>query len=135
MLKKIIAASLTLAALGCSKDNPDQQAAEMTTDRAAIVLTDEKPVIYQVLPRLFGNTNATNKPWGTIEENGVGKFNDFSPEALKEIRALGSTYIWYTGSLHHAVVRDYTAYDISNDDPDVVKAAPAPPTRSRITTA
>jgi hypothetical protein len=31
-----------------------------------------KIVIYQVFTRLFGNTNTTNKPWGTIEENGVG---------------------------------------------------------------
>jgi hypothetical protein len=27
----------------------------------------------------FGNKNTTNKPEGTIEENGVGKFNDFTP--------------------------------------------------------
>ena len=127
MLKKIIAASLALAVIGCSNDNPGQQAAEVTSDSAAVVLADEKPVIYQVLPRLFGNTNATNKPWGTIEENGVGKFNDFTPEALKEIRELGSTYIWYTGALHHAVVRDYTDYDISNDDPDVVKGRAGSP--------
>jgi len=89
--------------------------------------TDGKPVIYQVLPRLFGNTNATNKPWGTIEENGVGKFNDFTPKALQEIRALGANYIWYTGSLHHAVVRDYTAFGIANDDPDVVKGRAGSP--------
>ncbi|MEG1230366.1 MAG: alpha-amylase, partial [Flavobacterium sp.] len=35
-----------------------------------------KVVVYQVFTRLFGNKNKTNKPWGTIEENGVGKFND-----------------------------------------------------------
>ena len=40
----------------------------------------QKIVIYQVFTRLFGNTNTNNKPWGTLEENGVGKFNDFSPE-------------------------------------------------------
>ena len=33
-----------------------------------------KIVVYQVFTRLFGNENTTNKPWGTIEENGVGKF-------------------------------------------------------------
>ena len=32
----------------------------------------KKEVVYQVFTRLFGNTNTTNKPWGTIEENGVG---------------------------------------------------------------
>ena len=34
----------------------------------------KKTVVYQVFTRLFGNTNTTNKPWGTIAENGVGKF-------------------------------------------------------------
>ena len=33
------------------------------------VMNDNKIVVYQVLTRLFGNTNTTNKPWGTIEEN------------------------------------------------------------------
>lgn len=86
-----------------------------------------KEVVYQVFTRLFGNKNATNKPWGTIEENGVGKFNDFTDKALQEIRDLGVTYIWYTGVPHHAVVTDYTKYGISNDDPDVVKGRAGSP--------
>jgi glycosidase len=86
-----------------------------------------KVVIYQVFTRLFGNRNTTNKPWGTIEENGVGKFNDFTDEALKGIREFGTTYIWYTGVPHHAVIRDYTAYGISDDDPDVVKGRAGSP--------
>ena len=60
-------------------------------------LKPKKQVIYQVFTRLFGNTNTTNKPWGTIEENGVGKFNDFTDKALQEIKKLGVTHIWYTG--------------------------------------
>lgn len=86
-----------------------------------------KPVVYQVFTRLFGNTNTTNKPWGTIEENGVGKFDDFTELALQEIKQLGVTHIWYTGVLHHAVIRDYTGYGISNDDPDVVKGRAGSP--------
>ena len=86
-----------------------------------------KAVIYQVFTRLFGNQNTTNKPWGTIEENGVGKFNDFTDEALKGIKEFGTTYIWYTGVPHHAVIRDYTAFGISNDDPDVVKGRAGSP--------
>ena len=86
-----------------------------------------KMVIYQVFTRLFGNTNTTNKPWGTIEENGVGKFRDFTPKALREIKELGVTHIWFTGVLHHDVIRDYTAYGISNDDPDVVKGRAGSP--------
>ena len=86
-----------------------------------------KIVVYQVFTRLFGNKNKTNKPWGTIEENGVGKFNDFTDKALHEIKDLGVTYIWYTGVPHHALVGDYTAYGISNDDPEVVKGRAGSP--------
>lgn len=86
-----------------------------------------KPVVYQIFTRLYGNTNTTNKPWGTIEENGVGKFNDITDTALKSIKELGVTHVWYTGVPHHAVIRDYTAYGISNDDPDVVKGRAGSP--------
>ncbi len=87
----------------------------------------KKEVVYQVFTRLFGNKNTTNKAWGTIEENGVGKFNDFTDKALQEIKNLGVTYIWYTGVPHHDVIRDYTKYGISNDDPDVVKGRAGSP--------
>ena len=86
-----------------------------------------KPVVYQVFTRLFGNKVTRNTPWGTIEENGVGKFNDFTGEALTGIRELGVTHIWYTGVPHHAVIRDYTDFGISNDDPDVVKGRAGSP--------
>ncbi len=86
-----------------------------------------KPVVYQVFTRLFGNANTTNKPWGTMQENGVGKFNDFTDKALQEIRKMGVTHIWYTGVPHHALVTDYTAYGISQDDPDVIKGRAGSP--------
>lgn len=87
----------------------------------------KKVVVYQVFTRLFGNTNTTNKPWGTLEENGVGKFNDFTDKALNEIKDLGVTHIWYTGVPHHDVITDYTKYGISNDDPDIVKGRAGSP--------
>jgi len=87
----------------------------------------KKEVVYQVFTRLFGNTNTTNKPWGTIEENGVGKFNDFTPKALAEIKDLGVTHVWYTGVPHHDVITDYSDYGISNDDPDIVKGRAGSP--------
>lgn len=86
-----------------------------------------KIVVYQVFTRLFGNTNTTNKPWGTIAENGIGKFNDFTDKALTEIKNLGVTHIWYTGVPHHDIITDYTDYGISNDDPDVVKGRAGSP--------
>jgi len=105
--------------LGCQTEKKSE--AKMTQDR------DQKKVVYQVFTRLFGNTNATNKPWGTIEENGVGKFADFTDKALQEIKGLGVTHIWYTGVPHHDVIRDYTSYGISNDDPNVVKGRAGSP--------
>ena len=87
----------------------------------------QKKVVYQVFTRLFGNVNTNNKPWGTIEENGVGKFSDFNDKALQELKSLGVTHMWYTGVLHHATITDYTAYGISNDDPDIVKGRAGSP--------
>ena len=52
-----------------------------------------KPVVYQVFTRLFGNKNTTNAPWGTKEQNGVGKFADFDDNALNYIKKLGTTHV------------------------------------------
>lgn len=112
--------SLCLVVLGCTQANKKSYV-------KTAVPAQGKPVVYQIFTRLYGNTNSTNTPWGTIEENGVGKFNDINDAALKSIKALGVTHVWYTGVPHHAVIRDYTAYGISNDDPDVVKGRAGSP--------
>ena len=104
--------------IGCSVEK---------TSKKKILKSNKKIVVYQVFTRLFGNVNTTNKPWGTIEENGVGKFNDFTDKALTEIKDLGITHIWYTGVPHHDVIKDYTEFGISNDDPDVVKGRAGSP--------
>lgn len=105
----------------------DQEKGEVKKTTKEDKVIKKKEVVYQVFTRLFGNTNATNKSWGTIEENGVGKFNDFTVKALKEIKDLGVSHIWYTGVPHHSVIRDYTAFGIENDDPDVVKGRAGSP--------
>ncbi len=86
-----------------------------------------KHIIYQMLPRLFGNTNTTNKFYGSVEENGVGKLNDINDKALTEIKAMGFTHVWYTGVIEHATMTDYSAYGIKVDDPDVVKGRAGSP--------
>ena len=88
---------------------------------------EQKPVVYQVFTRLFGNTNTTNAPWGSKAQNGVGKFDDFTPKALNEIKDLGVSHIWYTGVLHHAMADDYSEFGISLDDPDVIKGRAGSP--------
>ena len=74
-----------------------------------------------MLPRLFGNEITTNKQNGTIQENGCGKFNSFTPKALKEIKSLGITHVWYTGVIEHATQTDYSAFGIRKDHQGVVK--------------
>ncbi len=117
--KPLIFSTLALSLLLVSCSQPKPQAMENQKS--------EKINVYQVFTRLFGNKNTTNKPWGTIEENGVGKFNDFDDKALSEIKKMGITHLWFTGVPHHDVIRDYTAFGISNDDPDVVKGRAGSP--------
>lgn len=95
-----------------------------TTDEE---VKDNKLVIYQMMTRLFGNRKATNKTYGTLQENGVGKFNDISDKALQEIKKLGATHVWYTGVIEHAVLTDYTKFGVALDDADVVKGRAGSP--------
>ena len=88
---------------------------------------DHKLIIYQLLPRLFGNTKQTNKTYGSIEENGVGKFNDINDKALQEIKNMGFTHVWYTGVIEHATMTDYSQFGIKADDPDIVKGRAGSP--------
>lgn len=118
----ILITLVSLSLIACKKEEKSIQ--EPTKPKIEM---KKKEVVYQVFTRLFGNTNTTNKPWGTLEENGVGKFNDFTDKALTEIKDLGVTHIWYTGVPHHDVITDYTQYGISNDDPDIVKGRAGSP--------
>ena len=86
-----------------------------------------KPVIYQMLPRLFANTNEQLTHDGTIEQNGCGKLNAITDTVLKEIRDLGATHVWYTGVIEHAHATDYSAYGITPDNPAVVKGRAGSP--------
>lgn len=120
-MKKLIPAAIAACMLSAC------DAPTTSEEPVASAPKEEKVVIYQVFTRLFGNTNTTNAPWGTIEQNGVGKFSDFTPEALESISKLGTTHVWYTGVPHHAVINDYTELGTSLDDPDVVKGRAGSP--------
>jgi glycosidase len=87
----------------------------------------KKAVIYQLLVRLFGNRNTNNVFCGSIEENGCGKFSDISPVALRELKYLGITHVWYTGVIEHATMTDYSEYGITPDNPFVVKGRAGSP--------
>lgn len=86
-----------------------------------------KIIIYQLLPRLFGNSNANCVPNGTIEQNGCGKFNDITPKALHAIRNTGATHVWYTGVIEHTTRTDYSKYGIPADHPAIVKGEAGSP--------
>ena len=58
--------------------------------------------IYQVMPRIWGNTKTNLRLNGTYSENGCGTLADFSTQALQHIASLGCNYIWYTGIIEHA---------------------------------
>jgi len=83
--------------------------------------------IYQLLPRLFGNTNETRKPGGTLEENGVGKFRDLSDPVLADLKATGFTHLWLTGVLQQATATDYSSIGEPADDPDLLKGLAGSP--------
>ena len=90
-------------------------------------LKKDNIVVYQLLPRLFGNTVTANIPYGTIEQNGCGKFNDITDKALDGLKELNVDYVWYTGVIAHASLIDYSNYGITKDDADVVKGRAGSP--------
>ncbi len=92
------------------------------------------PIIYQLLPRLFANgyraaqyENMPCEPNGTIDRNGVGKFEDITTTVLDNLARLGYTHIWYTGVLDHATQTDYSVVGQSANHPSVVKGIAGSP--------
>lgn len=88
---------------------------------------DRKPIIYQLIPRLFTNYITDCVPGGSLTRNGSGKLNDINKAVLNSIKELGITHVWYTGVLEHAHCSDYTAYGIAKDNPHVVKGLAGSP--------
>ena len=62
----------------------------------------QKPIIYQMLPRLWGNDKSNPKHNGTLSENGTGRFSDIDTKTLEYIKWLGCSHVWYTGVLRHS---------------------------------
>src|SRR5688572_22821847 len=121
MRKTVLYLLGTAMLLGCTK--PKEEIPPVNT----MEKSSGKMVIYQAFTRLFGNTKTTNKPYGTLEENGVGKFKDINAAALQSLKEMGITHVWYTGVIEHGVLTDYTAYGIPLDDADVVKGRAGSP--------
>ncbi len=86
---------------------------------------EQRPRIYQLLPRLFSNLNQTRKPNGTLAENGTGKFNDLNNEALSSLRSMGFTHLWLTGVQRQATATAHPG--LPADDPDLLKGLAGSP--------
>ena len=84
-----------------------------------------RPLIYQLMPRSFGNTREAWVVNGSLVENGCGKFSDISAAALTAIRELGITHLWLTGVLEQA---SGTAYaERPADVADILKGVAGSP--------
>ena len=65
-----------------------------------------KIIIYQMLPRLWGNIGGKNIKNGTLKDNGCGKFSSIDTISLEYLRSLGVSHVWYTGIIRHATAED-----------------------------
>ena len=63
---------------------------------------NSKPIIYQILPRLWGNNNDKLTKNGNLDENGTGKFSDIDTSTLEYLKWLGCSHIWLTGVIRHS---------------------------------
>ena len=84
-------------------------------------MSNDKIIIYQLLPRLYGNRNTTRKENGSIADNGCGKFNNLTTSVLKSIQQKGVSHIWFTGVIRHATKTNYSAYGLPVNHPAIVK--------------
>ena len=84
-----------------------------------------KPIIYQMLPRLWGNISGDRIPWGTIEENGCGTFSKIDAASLEYLRTMGFSHVWYTGIIKHAT--RCSTKGCSPSDPSWVKGEAGSP--------
>lgn len=89
--------------------------------------TPIKPIIYQLLPRLFTNYCETPAVNGSLERNGSGKLNDITSTVLNSIKGMGVTHVWYTGVIEHAHTPDYQSFGIPKNNPHVVKGKAGSP--------
>lgn len=75
-----------------------------------------KFIIYQMLPRLWGNIGGKNIKNGTLKDNGCGKFSSIDTISLEYLRSLGVSHVWYTGIIRHATAEDSAGCTPSSSD-------------------
>jgi len=85
----------------------------------------QRPVIYQLMVRTFGNANETRKFNGTLAENGCGRFADINDAVLSSLREMGFNHLWLTGVLEQASGTSHPGRPA--DDPDILKGIAGSP--------
>lgn len=88
---------------------------------------EQKFIIYQMLLRVFGNTNENCVPNGSLSLNGTGKFSSVNDAVFDHLRTLGVSHIWYTGVIEHATCESFEEWGIRGDNPSVVKGIAGSP--------
>lgn len=88
-------------------------------------IDNSRLIVYQTLPRLLSNDREGCVASGSLEANGSGKLNDYTPRLLDSIKELGVNCIWFTGIIEHATKTDFPG--IPSDNPNVVKGEAGSP--------
>lgn len=86
-----------------------------------------KFIIYQLLLRVFGNTNEKCISGGSFHINGSGKFSSVTPKVLENLKQLNVTHVWYTGVIEHVTKTSFEQYGIRLDNPAVIKGEAGSP--------
>ena len=86
-----------------------------------------KFIIYQLLLRVFGNTNTNCVSNGSYILNGSGKFSDINESVFNYLKTLNISHIWYTGVIEHATKSDFSEFGIVKDNPNIVKGEAGSP--------
>ncbi len=87
----------------------------------------KKRIIYQIFPRIFTNRTENCIPDGSLEKNGSGHLEDYTPKLLKSLKELGITDLWLTGLIEHATKEAFPSASIPADNPNVVKGKAGSP--------
>lgn len=115
--RSVLLLCIALVLVGCGEPSAENNEPEPKQLEAV----EERPVIYQLVVRLFGNIKNNNQWNGGLVENGVGKFAHVDDKAISELKDLGATHIWLTGVLQQATATDYSHIGQPADDPDILK--------------
>ena len=75
-----------------------------------------KTIIYQILPRLWGNNVENPDKNGSLERNGSGKFQNIDEKTLGYLKGLGVSHLWCTGVIRHATKASTSGCKPSHSD-------------------